>query len=171
MSAGEGIRGQYAWGLAWGTESLASPDLHITELSGTATALKGSNGGCNALNCTTPAHSWRKTGLILPPTPLSGWFPSRQDPSTTQMLLLRNQPHTQAQTWPPGLSELSMELKTPENFPLKQKDKFISLSLPKCPLHCFLQELHLGRWGGNGVHRGQVTFLPVCITPSSYFVQ
>ena len=159
-STGEGIRGQDTWGLEWGTESLASPDLHIVEPAGTTAALNGGNGGCYALNCTAPAQRWGKTGLIVPPALLTSWFPPRQDLSATQkVLLLQNQLHTQAQTWPLGLSELSMELKTPANFPLKQKDKFITLSLPKHPLHGFLQELHLGRWAGNGVQRGQVTFL------------
>lgn len=34
------------------------------------------------------------------------------------------------------------------------------ISFPKCPLHGLLQDLHLGRWAGNGARRGQVVFLP-----------
>lgn len=87
-STREGIRGQYAWGLVWGTESLASPELHIIGLSGTITALNGGNSGCCSLNCTAPAHRWGKTGLIMPPASLTSWFPPRKDPSATQKVLL-----------------------------------------------------------------------------------
>lgn len=60
---GEAIR-ENTWGLAWGTDSLASPDLHIIELAGTA--LNGFNSGCCALSC--PAHRWGKTRLTAPST-------------------------------------------------------------------------------------------------------
>lgn len=76
-STGEGTRGQYAWG----TGSRASPDLHVIEPPGENTVLNAGNGGCRALSCTAPAHKW---GLVVPLASLAGWFPPRQDPSTTQ---------------------------------------------------------------------------------------
>lgn len=65
-STREGIKGQYTWGMAWGTESLASPHIHIIEPAGATTALNRGDSGCCALNHTISVHRWEKMGLILP---------------------------------------------------------------------------------------------------------
>lgn len=82
-STGEGIKEQYTWGMARGTESLASPHIHIIEPVGTTTALNGGDSGCCALNHTISVHRWGRMELILPLASLTGWFPPRQDQSTT----------------------------------------------------------------------------------------
>ena len=66
-STEEGIRGHCTWGLLQGAESLACPDLHITEVAGTATALSGGSGGCCALNCTAPPPGFLQDKIRVQP--------------------------------------------------------------------------------------------------------
>lgn len=109
-----------------GAGSQASPELHVIETAGESTALNAGNSGCHALSCTAPAH---KQGLIVPLASLTGWFPPRQDPSTTQSIAATEAAaHTSANMVRgsfgafPG-AEDTRELSTPEG------DRFVSLSL------------------------------------------